>query len=87
VYRLRIDITYSSVNNANGSVTDINGVLSSMGYTETAQRSGSNVSLDVLGIPDQAAAIALRDALTPLWGARARTGGKVSIVKTDDTSV
>jgi hypothetical protein len=87
VYRLRIDITYSSVNNANGSVTDINGVLSSMGYTETAQRSGTNVYLDVLGIPDQATAVAIRDALTPVWSARTRTGGKASIVKTDDTSV
>lgn len=82
-YRLQIVWTYTNVSNANGSVSDINTVLANAGYAETASRSGTEVTVVVDNIPDQAAAETLRDSLLPAWSARARSFGKTSVVRSD----
>lgn len=81
MYRLRIDLTYSTTNNANIATTNINNALAGLGYSETATRTNAQVSLEVSDIPDQDAAIALRNALTAAWGSRVRSGGKVSLTR------
>lgn len=84
MYRLRINLTYSNVSNANGAVSSINSTLSSLGYTETATRTSATVDLEVLNILTQDSAIALRDALTAAWSANTRNGGKVSLVRIEE---
>lgn len=84
MYRLKIDMTYSNTGNANSAVSSINGVLSASGYAETATRTNTSVWLEILNIPTQEAAIALRDELNAAWSANTRTGGKVAVVRVED---
>ena len=83
LYRLRIDLTYSSNNNATTAQTNINNVLSSYGRAESAARNQRVVSLLIVGL-EESTAKPLMDALVAAWGATTRTGGKVSLVRSDD---
>jgi hypothetical protein len=83
-YRLRVDLTYSTTNNATTATTNLNTALAAAGRVEQAQRSTAAVSLLVDGIT-QAEAVALRDALTPAWAAGPRSQGSASVVRIEGT--
>lgn len=82
-YRLRIDLTYSTNNNATTAHTNINNTLAAEGRAEQATRDLRVVSLMIEGLTE-AEAQSLTDALTPAWGSTTRSGGKVSTVRTGE---
>lgn len=83
-YRLRIDWTYSNASNATTATTNVNNVLAAQGYAERAVRTNAVVGVVVEPIADEAAAVALRNALTTAWSSATRSGGKASIVRRDE---
>lgn len=83
-YRLRIDLTYSSVNNANTALGNINNVMATQGYPERAERSGTQVSMIVDPIPTEEEGVSLLNALNSAWGSATRSGGKVALVRRPD---
>lgn len=84
-YRLKIDWTYNTVPNANTAVSNINNTLANNGRSETATRSGSNVTLTIDNLTE-AEAETLRVALIPAWNVGTRTAGKSSVVRRDEAS-
>jgi hypothetical protein len=85
-YRLKIDVTYTTTANATTALTAINAALSTAGRVEVATRTNAVVFLKIVGIETQAEAEALRSALHTAWSSVARSYGKVSLVRSDDTS-
>lgn len=84
MFRLRIDLTYTTNANATTATTNINNALVAQGRVERATRTNAAVSLIIEPIDTEAEAVALRNALTPAWGSTARSGGKVSLVRRPD---
>ena len=84
LYRIKIDVTYTTVNNATTATTNINNVLASDGRAERAVRTNTNVYVMIPGIETQQEAETLLNDLNSAWSSTARSYGKVSMVRTDD---
>ena len=85
-YRLRVALTYNTTPNATTATSNLNTALVNAGRPEQAVRDGTAVALLIVGIPSQAQALALRDALTPAWGVGTRSQGKASLVMSEDVT-
>ena len=83
LYRIKIDMTYTSTGNANTAATSINNVLIAAGRPERAQVTSANVYLLIVGL-SEAEGVTLKNSLSTGWSAAARSGGKVSLVRTND---
>lgn len=84
-YRLRVDWTYSTTAQANTALAAINATLAANGRTEQAVRTATRVAV-ILEPVSAAAAVTLRNALTPNWAPGTRTAGKASVVLRDVSS-
>ena len=84
-YRVAIDMTYSNGSNATTAQTNINAALATAGRAETAARSGSTVTLLIVGLTESEAT-SLRNALNTPWSSATRSGGRASVSRNDDTS-
>lgn len=86
-YRLKIDWTYSTSTSATTALTAINATLAAQGRPEVAVRTTNTVTVSVEPIATEAAAVALRNALTLNWATGTRTAGKASVVMRDGSSL
>jgi len=84
LYRIKIDIRYSSNANATTATTNINNVLAAEGRPERATKTAADVYVMIPGLASQEEAESLISALNPAWSSVARSYGKVSVVRTDD---
>lgn len=85
-YRLRVDWTYSTNAQANTALAAVNATLSANGRTEQAVRTAARVAV-ICEPVTAAAAVTLRNALTPNWSTGTRMSGKASVVMRDESSL
>lgn len=82
-YRIKIDMNYTTTNNAITATTNINTALAGLGRPETATRNNMNVYLLIVGLT-AAEGASIKSALDTAWASAARSGGKVSLVRNGD---
>jgi hypothetical protein len=85
-YRLRVDWTYTTTAQATTAATAVDATLAAQGRAERVVRTGNRIEVIIEPLT-QAAAVTLRNALTPNWSAGTRTANKASVVMRDESSL
>jgi len=83
-YRVKVDNTYTTTANATTAENAINTALAGLGRPETVTRTSANVFLLIVGLTE-AQAVNIRGAILAAWSGPARSYGKVSVTRTNDT--
>jgi hypothetical protein len=83
MYRVHVNITYTTAGKATSAASAINSALSSMGRSETCTVNGSVVDLLITQIPTESEAISIRDGIKAAWSGVARTGGKAAVIRSN----
>lgn len=83
MYRVHVNITYTTTGNATSAASAINSALAGIGRSETCNVAGAVVELLITQITTEAEAISIRDTIKSAWSTPARTGGKAAVIRSN----